>query len=303
MQPGTQLGTYEILAPIGAAGMGEVYRARDTKLGREVAIIVLPNKVLAILILVCVLAIFGCNTTPAPSSETASAPGARSVMTLPPNEPLVVRNSPTFALSPDGTHLVYAAGRGGSRQLYLRAMDSLEGEPIPGTEGASTPFFSPDGHWVGFYAGGQMKKVSLGGGAPLTLCDAPSPSGASWGTNGAIVFAPTNISGLWQVSAAGGTPQPLTRLETGEGRHSWPDLLPGGKVVLFTVFGPGLDAPQIAVHPLEGGERERRVLIEGGTYPRYVPTGHLVYAQAGTSGTLLAAPFDLARLEVTDAPV
>ncbi|MCH7977724.1 MAG: PD40 domain-containing protein [Acidobacteria bacterium] len=259
--------------------------------------------ILSTLVVGCISVILGCNTNLASPSETASASGARSVLTLPPNEPLVVRSSPTFALSPDGAHLVYAAGRGGSRQLYRRAMDSLEGQPIPGTEGASTPFFSPDGHWVGFYAGGQMKKVSLGGGAPLTLCDAPSPFGASWGTNGTIVFAPTNISGLWQVSAAGGTPQPLTRLETGESSHRWPELLPGGKMVLFTVFGPGLDAPQIAMHPLEGGERERRVLIEGGTYPRYAPTGHLVYAQAGTSGTLLAAPFDLARLEVTDAPV
>ena len=180
--------------------MGKVYLACYGKLGREAAIRVLPTKVFSFLIfvciLVCTLAIFGCNTTPAPSSETASSAGARSVMTLPPNEPLVVRSSPMLALSPDGAHLVYAAGRSGSRQLYLRAMDSLEGEPIPGTEGASTPFFSPDGDWVGFFAEGKLKKVSISGGAPLTLCDARNPSGASWGTNDTIVFAPSNISGL-----------------------------------------------------------------------------------------------------------
>ena len=253
-------------------------------------------------ILVCILAIFGCNTTPAPLSEMASDAGARSVMTLPPDEPLVVRSSPKLALSPDGAHLVYAAGTGGSRQLYLRAMDGLEGEPIPGTEGASTPFFSPDGHWVGFFAEGKLKKVSISGGAPLTLCDAPNSFGASWGTNDTIVFAPSNISGLWQVSAAGGTPQPLTRLETGESRHGWPDLLPGGQVILFTAFGSGPDSPRIAAQELETGER--RVLAEGGVYPRYLPPGYLVYVQQEEApGTLLAAPFDLSKLEVTGAPV
>ncbi len=154
ISPGVRLGSYEALSPLGAGGMGKVCRARDGKLGREVAIRVLPTEAFSRFTFVCVLfvcnlasfgAIFGCNTAPAPSSETASRAGARSVMTLPPNEPLVVRSSPTLALSPDGAHLVYAAGRGGSRQLYLRAMDSLEGEPIPGTEGASTPFFSPTG--------------------------------------------------------------------------------------------------------------------------------------------------------------
>ena len=304
--PGARLGSYEILSPLGVEGMGKVYLACYGKLGREAAIRVLPTKgfsfLIFVCILVCTLAIFGCNTTPAPSSGTASSAGARSVMTLPPNEPLVVRSSPMLALSPDGAHLVYAAGRSGSRQLYLRAMDSLEGEPIPGTEGASTPFFSPDGDWVGFFAEGKLKKVSISGGAPLTLCDARNPSGASWGTNDTIVFAPSNISGLWQVSAAGGTPQPLTRLETGENRHGWPDLLPGGQVILFTAFGSGLDTPRIATQQLETGER--RVLAEGGAYPRYLPSGYLVYVQQEEApGTLLAAPFDLSRLEVTGTPV
>ena len=97
-----------------------------------------------------------------------------------------------MALSPDGTHLAYVASQGGTQQLYLRAMDSLEAKPIPGTEGAVNPFFSPDGQWLGFFAGGKLKKVSVSGGAALTLGDAASfPRGASWGSQGMIAFAPT----------------------------------------------------------------------------------------------------------------
>ena len=207
-----------------------------------------------------------------------------------------------MALSPDGTHLAYVVSRGGSVQLYLRAMDQLETSAIPGTERGVNPFFSPDGQWVGFFADGKLKKVSISGGAPMILCDAPQPRGASWGPNDTIVFAPTSSSGLSQVSAAGGTPQLLTTLDSQEGErsHRWPQLLPDGKAVLFTVATSGgtFDEGRILVQLLETGER--RVLIQGGTYPHYLPTGHLVYAQAGT---LLAVPFDPSRLEVTGAAV
>ena len=138
-----------------------------------------------------------------------------------------------MALSPDGTHLAYVAAQGGTQQIYLRAMDSLEAKPIPGTEGAIEPFFSPDGQWLGFFAGGKLKKVSVSGGAALTLGDAVAPRGASWGSQGMIAFAPTDTSALQQVSDAGGAPQPLTRLEKGETSHRWPEFLPGGKAVLF----------------------------------------------------------------------
>ncbi len=115
-----------------------------------------------------------------------------------------------------------------------------------------------------------------------------------------IVFTPTPAGGLWQVSAAGGTPQELTTPDStkGETGHYFPQLLPGGKAVLFIVLAAGPD--RIEVLSLETGER--KVLIEGGTDVRYVPTGHLVYAQAETPGTLLAVPFDPERLEVTGAP-
>ena len=165
-------------------------------------------------------------------------------------------SGPAVALSPDGTHLAYVARQGGTQQLYLRAMDSLEAKPIPGTEGAVNPFFSPDGQWLGFFAGGKLKKISVSGGAALTLGDAADPRGASWGSQGMIAFAPTQVAALQQVSDAGGAPQPLTRLEKGEDSHRWPEFLPGGKAVLFAAgaaIGPTRRLPSSRSGRANGG--------------------------------------------------
>ena len=211
-------------------------------------------------------------------------------MVLPPTEQ--VRHSLggyVVALSPDGKHLVYAT----NQQLYLRAMDELEATPIRGTRGAGVPFFSPDSEWVGFWAGGQLKKVSLRGEAPVALCDAQNPYGASWGANDRIVF---DQEGIWQISAAGGRKEVLISPDSTKGElHRFPQMLPGGKAVLFTLnLGTAWSDAKIVVQSLETGER--KVLISGGKAARYVPTGHLVFARWGT---LLAVPFDLVLLEVT----
>ncbi len=227
-------------------------------------------------------------------------PVSRFVITLPPSQRLPRLDQPAVALSPDGNHLAYVAIQGGTQQLYLRAMDSLEAMPIPGTEGATEPFFSPDGQWLGFFAGNKLKKVSVNGGAVLTLGEASFPGGASWGGQGMIAFAPTSASVLQQVSDAGGTPQPLTRFEKGEFSHRWPEFLSGGKVVLFAASGASFNwtTAQIAVQLI--GTGERRTLIPGATQPRYASSGHLVGAQGGN---LMAVPFDPQRLEVTGPAV
>jgi serine/threonine protein kinase/Tol biopolymer transport system component len=232
------------------------------------------------------------NRKPAPSS-----PITRTVITLPAGQRLAGLEQPAVALSPDGTHLAYVAIQGGTQQLYLRPMDSLEASPIPGTEGAVSPFFSPDSQWVGFFAGGKLKKVSVSGGATLTLGDADSPGGASWGGQGMITFSPASISVLQQVSDKGGGTQPLTHLEKGEIAHRWPEFLPGGKAVLFAAAGSSFNwtNAQVAVQT-----SERRNLIEGATYPRYAASGHLVYARGGN---LMAVRFDPQRLEVTGTAV
>jgi Tol biopolymer transport system component/predicted Ser/Thr protein kinase len=237
------------------------------------------------------------NLKPAPPR-----PVTRTVITLPPGQQLAGLDSgPAVALSPDGTHLAYAARQGSTQQLYLRAMDSLEVKAIQGTEGAAEPFFSPDGQWIGFFAGDKLKKVAVSGGAAVALGDATTqPYGASWGSQGIIAFASAFSGVLQQVSDAGGAPQPLTHLEKGEGSHRWPEFLPGGKAVLFSAgtIGANWGNPQVAVQSVATGER--RNLVQGGTYPRYARSGHLIYAQRGT---LMAVPFDPQRLTVTGAAV
>jgi serine/threonine-protein kinase len=205
-------------------------------------------------------------------------------------------------LSPDGSQIVYVAVRGGVRQLFARAIDSFDSKPIPGTEGAETPFFSPDGQSVGFFAQGKLRKVSLSGGAPLDLCNAQSNRGASWGPDHTIIFTPNlSVSALFQVSDGGGTPKELVSPDRTKTEYSlrWPQILPGGKAAIYTIWGnTRFDDSRIAVVSLETGEH--RELIQGGAYGRYVPSGHLLYAR---SGGLLAVPFDLSRLQVTGSPV
>jgi len=226
-------------------------------------------------------------------------PVTRFTISLPAGQHLVGLDTPAIALSPDGTRLAYIAAQGsGLQQLYLRAMASPDARPIPGTEGAVNPFFSPDGQWVGFFASGKLKKVSVSGGAAVTLGDGMNPQGASWSSQGMITFGSEPAAVLVQVSDVGGTPQALTRLEKGETDHDWPELLPGDKTVLFAASGDDRANGQVAIQSLVTGAR--RSLMQGATHPHYAPSGQLVYAQGGN---LMAVPFDLQRLAVTGAAV
>jgi Tol biopolymer transport system component len=253
----------------------------------------------ALLLVAIVTGLAIWNLKPAPTAPPK--PVSRFTITLPPGEQLSAQDYAAMALSPDGTHLAYVATQGGTQQLYLRAMDSLEAtKPIPGTEGAVSPFFSPDGQWLGFFARGKLKKVSVSRGSALTLGDAKNPRGGSWGGQGTIAFAPAAVSVLQQVSDTGDTLQPLTHLEKGENSHRWPEFLPGGKAVLFAAgtSAANWSNAQVVVQP--AGTGERRNLIQAGMYPRYAPSGHLVYAQGGS---LMAVPFDPQRLAITGAAV
>ena len=206
-------------------------------------------------------------------------------------------------LSPDGQTLAFLAWpSGGHRQLFLRPLNQLTATPLVGTDNALSPFFSPDGRWIAFFADGKLKKIPVTGGGAVTLCDVPIGRGGSWGDDGTIAFAPFNMPGtrLLRVSSDGGVPTPLTTLAEGEVIQRWPQLLPGGKAVLYTSssVASNWDNATLVVQPLPTGPR--KVVQRGGMYGRYLSSGHLVYVRGGT---LVAVPFDLARLEAAGPPV
>ena len=228
----------------------------------------------------------------------APRPLVRSIVNPPSMPPHLGPPDVDVAITPDGARIVYPALVDG-RQLVVRALDELEATPLGGL--GNNPrgvFISPDGNWVGYFADG-LKKVSILGGPPVTICEPPgAPRGASWGDDGTIVFATTAPSGLWRVPAGGGEPEELTTPDAEHGDHLWPEMLPGSTAVLFTIIGGPVEGAQIAVLSLDSGET--KVLIPGGSNPRYARTGHIVY---GVGGTLRAVGFDLDDLEVTTDPI
>ena len=202
------------------------------------------------------------------------------------------------AITPDGSRIVYR----GTNQLLVRALNQLEPTALSGLGAPRGIFVSPDGQWIGFFDETAIKKVAITGGPPVTIArrDGTGSHSATWGPDGTIIFAtgaPT--TGLQRVSAAGGEPTVLTKpdRERGERNHQWPEFLPGGGAVLFTIIPIDDIIQQIAVLDLQTGTS--KVLIRGGSYAHYVPTGHLVY---GVTGTLRAVAFDLGRLEVVGDP-
>ena len=219
-----------------------------------------------------------------------------------PTPPVVLSsgNPREVAISPDGRQLVYIGLGDGMRQLYQRSLDDFVDRPIPGTGNypGLMVFFSPDGESIGFFAEGKLKKTSLAGGSPITLCDAPTGYRSGDWLEDTIVFSASLESGpgLYRVSANGGEPEMLAipNLDEGEQAYALPDFLPDGKNLLFTIrLTTGF---QTALLSLE--TRERKVVLENSRQAYYLPTGHLIYEQAVT-GNLMAVPFDLAALEVT----
>ena len=193
--------------------------------------------------------------------------------------------SSAAVLSPDGRRLAFVGkATNEAPQLYLRDLDQLEATPVPGTEAANSPFFSPDGQWVAFFAGDQLKKVPAAGGAPVLLAEVQRPYGGSWGDDDTIIYAARQGTGLERVSASGGEPERLTSRDDfpDEHNHGWPQHLAGGALVLYSVAGTfGRDDNGRIV--LEDTEtHERKVLLQGGFHGRYVESGHLLYVYLGT---------------------
>jgi len=260
-------------------------------LGRRAAVLCLGALLLGAAI--AGLAVWSLRPSPAPRPVT------RTVITLPTDQRLAIGENPEVTISPDGRLLAYAALQGGVQQLYLRAMDSLEAKALPGTDGAVSPFFSPDSQSLGFFAGGKLKKVSVNGGGATTLGDAAIPRGASWGSQGAIAFTPSFGGPVQEMPEAGGAAKPLTQMAKGDTSHRWPEVLPDGQAVLFAT-GLTTSSMQVAVYVTGTGEQRILVPVPGSTQPRYAASGHLLYVQGST---LMAAPFDARRQVLTGEAV
>jgi serine/threonine-protein kinase len=205
------------------------------------------------------------------------------------------------AISPDGTRIVYSASSAGTRMLFQRMADQVEPKPIPGTEEGMQPFFSPDGKWLAFFAHHKLMKVSAAGGQPIALATATGSRGGAWLADGTIAFCPFFYGGIERVSAAGGRPTVVSKVDRtkGERAHRWPHALPGGKAILYSVLADGTwDDATVVAHDLETGER--KVVIKGGCDARYLPTGHLVYVRGNS---LYAIGFDPKKLETHGEPV
>jgi Tol biopolymer transport system component len=218
------------------------------------------------------------------------------------NVSLGLQSGVTAVLSPDGDVMAFlgTARPGTPSSIYVRRLDQLHATLLAGTEGAFLPIFSPDGNSVAFFAQGKLKKVAITGGTPVTLCDAPIGRGSTWSEDGWIYFTPEPNQGIQRVLADGGTPEIVVKLESKELSLRFPQILPGSKVLLFTSQQAtgNFENADIVAYSLADGVR--KVVVHGGFYARYVPSGHLLYAN---EGSVFAAPFDLDTLQVTGRAV
>jgi serine/threonine-protein kinase len=204
-------------------------------------------------------------------------------------------------LSPDGQTLVYLAvsDSGTVRRLYVRSLDRLNSSPIAGTETAVQPFFSPDGRSIAYLASGRkLMRTLITGGAPVLVTNTQDMRGGTWGPDNTIVYADGATEGLSRVPASGGTPVAITKLAPNERTHRWPSFLPDGKTVLFMcqMETGSYDDGTIEAVRLDTGER--KLLVRGGTFPRYVP-GYLIFSR---ENTLFAVRFTPETLEVHGEP-
>ena len=252
-----------------------------------------------ILVALAVLAIALVRWFP-PRREAALKSSERFSILLPKDAPLAPASAmplavgrSSLALTPDSTRLVYVALVNGSTELYVRDMARGEFRALPGTEGAHSPFFSPDGEWVGFFAHDKLKKVSVNGDQPITLCDATLGFGGSWASDGGIYFSTDYTSGIYRVPETGGAPQTIT----GEGWRfapsMFPQVLPDNRGVLFSI-----QTFVLGVFDLRSNQGH--MILRGGTFPRFSPTGHIVFARRGT---VQVVPFDAQRLSVAGPAV
>jgi serine/threonine-protein kinase len=248
------------------------------------------------------LALAGTSVALWRATRPAEARVMRYDIQLPAKTSLALAEWPSVAISPDGSAVVFVGTAEGGTQLFLRRRDEAVIRPLEGTENGADPVFSPDGRWLLFRAGRDLMKMVVGSG-PTAIARIETSRGATWLDDGSVVFAPDAAVGLMRIPPGGGAPQPLTTLnaQKGERSHRWPTALPGGKAVLFIVgtnASPD-DYNNSDVDAVIVASGERRHVMTGASFVRYVPTGHLIFMR---NGALNAVPFDAGSLTLTGNP-
>jgi len=200
-----------------------------------------------------------------------------------------------LAVSPDGQRVAFVAtGADGKSLLWVRPLDTLAAESLAGTDDATSPFWSPDSRFLGFFAGGKLKKIAVSGGPPITLCDTRDGNGGTWSRDGFIVFEPAGLSALQKVSAAGGMPTAATVLAPGETRHQRPFFLPDGRHFLYETER-GANYLGVSIYLASLDSTERKLLLNSNSSNVVYSQGHLLFLR---ETTLMAQPFDTQRLEL-----
>jgi eukaryotic-like serine/threonine-protein kinase len=240
----------------------------------------LPTAAAAILAILLIAQRFGMSDSAAPSPPPAVS---RFVETV--TGGLQLAPAPSLTLTQDGRRLGYVVVQDGVRALYVRDLGDVTARPIAGTQDADQPFFSPDGRWIAFFAENRLKKVAVAGGAPITIASVANPRGGTWLPDNTIIFAPSAASVLMRVSAEGGKAEPASKLDRqlNEASHRWPHALPGGDAIVYAA-GPTVSAREwmeahVVAQSLSGDRH--RVVAPYGTFPHFVSSGYLLYAQSG----------------------
>ncbi len=209
-------------------------------------------------------------------------------------------NSGPAMISPDGRYLVFSANGPSGTQLYLRSLDALSSRALPGTEGGMFPFWSPDSRSIAFFTDQKLKRIEVGGGAPVTICDATLPRGGSWNQNGTIVAALSYNAGIYRVSASGGVPAAITKVDNVTySSHRWPWFLPDGRHFLYVAVNhnsPASPDTGVFVASLDG--KENRLLFHTFSSAIYA-SGHLLFQR---DNSLVAQPFDPSGGKFTGEP-
>jgi hypothetical protein len=240
--------------------------------------------------LVWSLALGGAAARSAPGVARAPVLALRlpAGLSIPLDDRGIYGQTAVLAIAPDGAQVAFLEGAG-SGPIHLRGIESDELRPLEGTAGSSSPFFSPDGRWVGFFSPGKLRKIAVDGGRPIDLADATLDRGAVWCPDGSIVFAPSPTGGLFRLPAGGGAPVALTEVGAGERTHRWPAVLPGGAEVAFTVgvVGQPGDYEESRIDVVELASGRRRPLLTGASMVRFTANGIVLLAR---QGQVLATP-------------